>query len=92
MQLTNAQPLGVGATNYCELLQVRLAQKSAPVTEDELRRIIETFVSNYNKKRLHAAIGYLAPLDKLEGRGEAIHAARKAFLLEQRGLRRQRSA
>jgi transposase InsO family protein len=64
----------------------------SPVTEDELRRIIETFVSNYNKNRLHAAIGYLAPLDKLEGRGEAIHAARKAFLLEQRALRRQRSA
>ena len=64
----------------------------APVTEDELRRIIETFVSNYNKKRLHAAIGYLAPLDKLEGRGEAIHATRKAFLLEQRAMRRARSA
>lgn len=64
----------------------------APVTEEELRRIIETFVRNYNEKRLHAAIGYLAPLDKLEGRGEAIQAARKAFLLEQRALRNLRAA
>ena len=64
----------------------------APVTEDELSRIIEAFVKNYNSKRLHAAIGYLAPLDKLNGRGEAIQAARKAFLLEQRAMRRARSA
>jgi hypothetical protein len=41
---------------------------------------------------LHAAIGYLAPLDKLNGRGEEIQATRKTFLLEQRAMRRQRSA
>jgi transposase InsO family protein len=63
-----------------------------PVTEDELRRIIAEYIKGYNEKRLHSAIGYLAPLDKLEGRGEAIQAQRKAFLLEQRQMRRQRSA
>ena len=33
-----------------------------------------TYVGQYNTKRLHSAIGYIAPKDKLEGRAEVIHA------------------
>lgn len=39
-----------------------------PSTPEEARRIMEKFVEHYNKVRLHSAIGYVCPLDKLEGR------------------------
>ena len=42
--------------------------------------IVADFVAYYNEVRLHSAIGYIAPQDKLEGRAEAILAARKSSL------------
>lgn len=38
------------------------------------------FVAHYNDQRLHSAIGYITPQDKLAGRAEAILAAREAKL------------
>ena len=34
------------------------------------------FVEHYNTVRLHSAIGYVTPRDKLEGRDQEIFAAR----------------
>ena len=42
----------------------------------EARRVVAQFVEHYNTVRLHSAIGYITPKDKLEGRAEAIIAAR----------------
>jgi len=44
------------------------------------RRIVANFVARYNTIRLHSAIGYIAPKDKLEGRAEAILAERQRKL------------
>jgi len=52
---------------------IRLRQ---PQTVDEAKRVVESFVQHYNAKRLHSGIGYVAPFDKLEGRADAICAAR----------------
>ena len=43
---------------------------------DDAKRIIQKYVNFYNSERLHAAIGYVAPDDHLNGRTKAIHAAR----------------
>jgi len=45
-------------------------------------------VARYNNERLHSAIGYVTPKDKLEGRAEMIHAARDAKLAAAREARK----
>ena len=47
---------------------------------------------DYNERRLHSAIGYITPKDKLEGRAEAIFAAREAKLAVAREARRVKRA
>ena len=50
------------------------------------------WVEHYNNVRLHSAIDYIAPKDKLEGRAQAILVARDAKLAaarEQRRIKRQ---
>ena len=43
----------------------------------------------YNEVRLHSAVGYVTPKDKLLGRDEAIHAERDRKLVESREHRQQ---
>ena len=51
-----------------------------------------SFVKHYNTVRLHSAIGYLTPADKLAGRQEVIFQKRDQKLAAARELRRQRRA
>ncbi len=51
-----------------------------PLSLEDTQRIVTTYVEQYNTKRLHSAIGYISPKDKLEGRAESIHADRDAKL------------
>ena len=63
-----------------------------PLTLDDARRLIQIYVEHYNTVRLHSAIGYVAPQDRLVGRQAEIHAARDRKLEQarsQRQLRRQ---
>jgi len=46
-------------------------------------------VEHYNKVRLHNAIGYIAPADKLAGREAEIFAARDRKLNEARERRKE---
>ncbi len=48
-----------------------------PLSLEDARRIIAEFIEYYNTVRLHSAIGYITPKDKLEGREKAIFAARR---------------
>ena len=66
-----------------------------PLTLDDARRLIQSYVDHYNTVRLHSAIGYVTPQDRLAGRQAEIHAARDRKLEEarsQRQLRRQQTA
>lgn len=63
---------------------------AAPSTLEEARRVTASFVEHYNDRRLHSAIGYIAPSDKLAGREAAIWAERDRRLEAARDLRRQR--
>ncbi|NQT20283.1 MAG: IS3 family transposase [Planctomycetes bacterium] len=59
-----------------------------PLSLDDARRIVGQWVEHYNTVRLHSAIDYIAPKDKLEGRAQAILAARDAKLAAAREKRR----
>ena len=43
------------------------------IKPDEARRLADYFVEHYNTTRLHSAIGYIAPKDKMEGRDREIY-------------------
>ena len=43
---------------------------------EDARRIVAEYVEHYNTVRLHSAIGYVAPADKLAGRDRQIFAER----------------
>ena len=58
-----------------------------PLDLDDARRCVGEFVRHYNEVRLHGAIGYVTPKDKLEGRAEQIHADRDRKLAEARDRR-----
>jgi len=60
-----------------------------PLSLDDARRIVADYVAYYNNLRLHSAIGYVTPKDKLEGREPAIFAARDRKLAEARDRRKQ---
>ena len=59
-----------------------------PLSIDEARRMVEKFIAHYNKVRLHSAIGYVAPVDKLNGREQEIFKERDRKLEEARALRK----
>jgi len=59
-----------------------------PLSLNDARRIVEHFVSYYNEVRLHSAIGYVAPKDKLTGQEKLIFAQRKQKLAQARQNRR----
>jgi len=71
-------------------LKTECVRRQTPLTLDDARRAIDGFVTEYNTKRLHSAIGYVTPHDKLEGRADAIHAERDRKLAAARESRRQR--
>jgi putative transposase len=59
-----------------------------PLSLFDARRIVGRYVEHYNAVRLHSAIGYLAPADKLAGREKEIFAARDRKLNEARERRK----
>ncbi len=59
-----------------------------PLSLDDSRRIVAEFVAHYNEVRLHSAIGYVAPADKLAGRKQMIFAERDRKLDAAREKRR----
>jgi putative transposase len=59
-----------------------------PLSLMDARRIVKTFVNEYNEIRLHSAIGYVTPQDRLQGRDKHIWADRKRKLAAARRARR----
>lgn len=64
-----------------------------PLSLEDAKRIVHDFVDHYNNVRLHSAIGYITPFDKLRGLEQIIFAERDRKLNEAREQRRiQRKA
>jgi len=59
-----------------------------PLSLQDARDIVADFVDHYNARRLHSAIGYITPRDKLQGRAETILAGRDAKLAAAREARK----
>ncbi len=75
-------------------LKTECIRPLTPLTLDDARRLIQSYVDHYNTVRLHSAIGYVTPQDRLAGRQAEIHAARDRKLEQarsQRQLRRQQA-
>ncbi len=61
-----------------------------PISLDDARRLVSDYVIHYNEVRLHSAIGYVAPLAKLEGREQHIFEERDRKLEAARSQRKAR--
>ena len=75
---------------YHRTIKVDCIRPGTPLCLDDARRIVQTFVTEYNTVRLHSAIQYITPADKLAGRAETILAARDAKLAAAREARKAR--
>jgi putative transposase len=65
-----------------------------PLSLDDARRLVAEYIEHYNTVRLHSAIGYIAPADKLSGRAQAIFKERDQKLeaaREKRRIKRQQA-
>ena len=71
-------------------LKSECIRPGTPLSLADARRLIAQYVEHYNTVRLHSAIGYVAPKDKLEGRDKDIVAERDRKLHEARERRKAR--
>jgi len=75
-------------------LKTECVRPMTPLSLEDARRVVGEYVERYNTIRLHSAIGYITPEDKLAGREQQIFAERDRKLeaaREMRKARRQRS-
>ena len=68
-------------------VRVEGLRPASPSDLGEARRAVGAVVFRYNEVRLHGAIGYVTPKDRLEGRDEAIFSERDRKLEEARARR-----
>ena len=73
---------------YHRTIKSTCIRVNTPLTLDDALRLVANFVDHYNNRRLHSAIGYITPADKLHGRAELIQANRDAKLAAAREARR----
>ena len=73
---------------YHKTIKGTCIRRKTPLTLNDAQRLVTDFVEHYNNKRLHSALGYIAPIDKLEGRAESIFAEREAKLAAARQTRK----
>lgn len=72
------------------ILKEECIRPGTPLTLQDARRIVGKFVEHYNTVRLHSALGYITPKDKLEGREKEIFDARDRKLESARERRKEK--
>jgi putative transposase len=75
---------------YHRTIKSQCIRPSTPLTIEDTKRAVRSLVEHDNTQRLHSAIGYVTPLDMLEGRQKAIHEERDRKLEEARRTRADR--
>jgi len=74
---------------YHKTIKSRCIRVKTPLSLKDAIECVAEFVVHYNIQRLHSAIGYVTPLDKLQGKAQAIQSMRDAKLAAARETRRQ---
>ena len=72
---------------YHRTIKHDCVRQKTPLTLDEARRVVTEFVQHYNAVRLHSALGYVTPADKLAGREQTLFDARDRKLDQARERR-----
>ena len=75
---------------YHRTIKSECIRPGTPLSLEDARRMVSQFVTNYNEVRLHSALGYIAPQDKLLGREQDIFDRRDRKLEEARQERARR--
>ena len=73
---------------YHKTIKSTCIRTQTPLSLEDAQRVVADFVDHYNDQRLHSAIGYVTPKDKLQGRAETILTARDAKLAAARDARK----
>lgn len=69
-------------------LKSECIRPKSPVSLDDAKRIVTTFIVEYNTKRLHSSLGFVTPYDRLTGQHEQIFNARDSKLSAARARRK----
>jgi putative transposase len=72
---------------YHKTIKGECIRIQVPLSLEDARRIVADYVAHYNHVRLHSAIGYVTPNDRLLGNDTAVHAERDRKLAEARERR-----
>lgn len=75
---------------FHKTIKTECIRPGTPLSLDDARRIVEKYIEYYNTVRLHSAIGFIAPADKLSGRDQEIFKERDRKLEAARELRKQK--
>ena len=75
---------------YHKTIKTECIRPKVALSLEEARKQITSYVRYYNESRLHSAICYIAPKDKLEGREQQIFKERDQKLEAARFARKQR--
>ena len=62
---------------------------ACPESREEAQRVVAAYIEDYNHRRLHSALGYVTPADKLNGLEQVIFAERDRKLEQARQRRQQ---
>ena len=73
---------------YHRTIKRNCIRVNTPLSLSDAQRLMTDFVDHYNNSRLHSAIGYITPKDKLEGRAETILAQRESKMIAAREARK----
>ena len=66
-------------TNIAQLVTLKseCVRKIYLSSLEQANELMKQYINDYNEKRLHSAIGYITPLDKLNGKEFLIFAEQK---------------
>jgi putative transposase len=70
-------------------MKAECIRPGTPLTLEDAKRLLTTWVEHYNTVRLHSALGYITPKDMLEGRAKQIHDERDRKLAAARTRRQE---
>lgn len=79
---------------FHKTLKGECIRAKTPLSLDDARRLVAEYIEHYNTVRLHSAIGYIAPADRLNGKEKEIFKERDWKLeaaREQRRIKRQQA-